>query len=560
MKTWIKGSTYKSIAILAVLTIGLLSPIPNQTQAQTDTGPAVVIAMAPLNEQFNDIDYLAKAASEDIGQMSGLIRMQATGFLRGIDMDKPMGAFLYFEDAETEPEWLAFVPLKNMDDLLDNIANWADVEEDGDMVTVIPDNGEEIMMRKSGKFVFVSTNEKRLKELPENPQKQLDSMGGYNVGARLFMQRVPEDLRNMMIETIQDGAESGIDDIDDELQAELQRAQVELQMAQMKELILETDELMIGMNADKAGKRIVFDVNMSGKEGSNFEKRITAGKSAGKSSFAGFLMGKTSFNANMCVGMMKNDIDIYLKSMKDTRESVMGKIEDDELDEKEAELATKLTNTLFDAMEETLKEGKLDAGAVIMTDKAINGAIGMRITDPKKVEAAVKEMVASAEGDLKDKDIQFNLNSGSHRGVNMHEIMIQVDNDEDIHDYVGDQIKVILGIGEKEVYVAFGQDPMELLKKAMDASASGETKNALETNLFLAPIMKFAANAADEEMLEKMADTLSEKGNDRVRIAAVYGKRDMKTQFEIQDGILSLIGVAAENLQGMMGGGGGGDF
>ena len=101
---------------------------------------------------------------------------------------------------------------------------------------------------------------------------------------------------------------------------------------------------------------------------------------------------------------------------------------------------------------------------------------------------------------------------------------------------------------------------MELLKNAMNASASGETKNALEYNIFLTPIMKFAAGAADEEMVEKMADTLSEKGNDRVRVTAVYGKRDMSMQLEIQDGILSLIGVAAESFQGMMGGGGGGDF
>ena len=138
MKTWIKGSTYKVLAILAV---GLMTLTPNATQAQSETGPAVVIAMAPMNEQLKDIDYLAGAASDEIGQMSGLVRMQANGFLRGIDMDKPLGMFLFFEEDETEPEWLAFVPLKNMDDLLDNLSNFADVEEDGDTVTVIPDNG-----------------------------------------------------------------------------------------------------------------------------------------------------------------------------------------------------------------------------------------------------------------------------------------------------------------------------------------------------------------------------------------------------------------------------------
>lgn len=558
VKTWILGSAYKTCAIC--LAIGLVALLPESTEAQTDNAPAVVMTIASVNEQLDDIDYLANAASEEMGQMSGIVRMQANGFLRGIDMDRPSGVMMYFEEDEQEPEWVAFVPLKNMEDLLDNLSNFADVEEDGDLVTVVPDAGDEVILRKFGKHVFVSQNADRLKDLPKNPEELLEKKGDYNVAMRLFAQRVPKSLRDMVIDTIEESALAGLDDIEDDLQAEFQRASVELQMKQMKELIHETDEMMFGFAADKKGKRLTMDLMMKGIDGSQFEKRVAAAKSAGVSNFAGFLMPKAAVNGNMCFGLTEDDAKVYVDMVKDGRESAIEKIEDEELEEKKAEIAKKLANTIFDAMEETFKEGKLDAGAVVFVDDAINGAIGMRIADPKKVESAVKEIVASAEGDLKNDDIQFNLNSGSHRGVNMHEITMAVDADEDIYEYVGSQIKVILGVGEKDIYLAFGKEPVSLLKKAMDASSGNSTSNkmAIEYNMFFAPILRFAAEAAEEEMVEKMSEMLSSKGNDRIRASVEYGAKDVSMSLEIQDGLLSLLGVAAQNMGGMMGGGGGG--
>ena len=565
MKTWNLGSTYKVGAqcVAICFALGLMVLSNASALAQSDMEPAIVVTIASVNEQLDDVDYLTNAASEEIGQMSGILRMQANGFTRGIDKNKPSGVLMYFEEDESEPEWLGFIPIKNMEDLLDNISNFADVEEDGDIVTIVPDNAPEMTMKKSGKHVFISPNPERLKNLPANPDQMLETKGNYNVAMRLFAQRVPKSLRDMVIDTIEDSALAGLDDIDDDLQAEFQRAQVELQMKQMKELVNETEQLMFGFSADKEGQRTAIDLKMNGIEGSQFEKRMKAAKAAGKSNFSGFLMAKSAINANMCFGLTEDDAKIYVDAVKDGRESAIEKIEDEEQDEMKQEIAKKLANTLFDAMEETFKEGKLDAGGVVFVDDAINGAMGMRIADPKKIETAVKEIVASAEGDLKDDDIQFNLNSGSHRGVRMHEIIMAIDDDKDIHDYMGSQIKVILGIGEKDVYVAFGKDPIVLLKKAMDATPSSGAANevAMQYNMFFAPILKFAAGAAEEETVEKMADMLADKGNDRVRATIEYDKRDLFMSFEIQDGLLSLLGVAAQNMGGMMGGGGGGaDF
>jgi Ca2+-binding EF-hand superfamily protein len=66
-------------------------------------------------------------------------------------------------------------------------------------------------------------------------------------------------------------------------------------------------------------------------------------------------------------------------------------------------------------------------------------------------------------------EIEVNLNSGSHKNITLHSIVVQVpDEEEETRDILGDQVTVIFGIGEKAVYLAAGSNPVPTLKKAVD--------------------------------------------------------------------------------------------
>jgi hypothetical protein len=472
---------------------------------------------------------------------------------------------LQFEDDNPEPNVVAFLPVKNVDDLLDTVSNYAEVEEDGDFTKILPDNGQEVILRKAGNYAFISNKKAMLEHLPDNPGGMVSELGSkYNVAARIYAQRVPEGLRNQVLDFIEQGAESGLDELEqqDELQAELQRANFEMQMKQMKEMMHDTDELLIGMSADKDAKSIYFDMNMKGKAGSQIEKRFTAAKNAGKSQFAGFLLPKAAFSANACTGVTEEDAALYLKTLTQARDAAVEKFGKEDMDEDQVKLLTRLTDNLVDVISKTLKEGKLDMGAVLFTDDSINGVIAAQVAEPKKLEASLKEAVAEAESSVKNGEVQFNLNSGTHRGATLHEIVIKIPDDKDARKVLGETMKVIVGIGSKEIYLGFGKDPLATLKKAMDASASGSIKatQAMEYNLFLAPILKFAAGIEDQPMVQRMAEKLAEAGNDRIRMTSDFDNQEMKVRFEIQDGVLRLFGVAAESMGGQLQGGDRSDF
>ena len=94
------------------------------------------------------------------------------------------------------------------------------------------------------------------------------------------------------------------------------------------------------------------------------------------------------------------------------------------------------------------------------------------------------------------------------------------------------------------------------MDKSAEASAS-EDQPQSQMNLYMTPMLKFAAGMPGAEMLEMMADTMEAAGRDRIHIQSNSSNNGFKSRIEIQDGILELLGAAG----GMMGGmGGGADF
>jgi len=91
-------------------------------------------------------------------------------------------------------------------------------------------------------------------------------------------------------------------------------------------------------------------------------------------------------------------------------------------------------------------------GAVIMLeDGEMNFAGGIQVSNPAKLESTVKDLVGMIEGKMGD-EIEVNLNSGSHKNITLHEIVIQVPEGEDeLRDALGDQLTLITGVGRQEV-------------------------------------------------------------------------------------------------------------
>ena len=112
---------------LAVVAASLL---PSAAKAQSNEGaPAIVVSMATAKEQLDDFGYLTKAAGQ--AQIGGLIQLMAGDFLRPLDTNRTMGAYVTLD--QFLPSVVAFMPLKDKDALVEVVSEQlGDPEYDGD--------------------------------------------------------------------------------------------------------------------------------------------------------------------------------------------------------------------------------------------------------------------------------------------------------------------------------------------------------------------------------------------------------------------------------------------
>ncbi len=466
---------------------------------------------------------------------------------------------LYFEDDDPTPKWLGFLPVDNMDDVLNTIAqNMGEVDEGDEYTTIVNDDGQEIMIKEIEGYAYLSDDPDMFDNIPADPAQMLEELPNrYNLAAKVFGQRIPEELREEAIRLIRDGYEAQLDQLadadEDELQAELREKNFEVQMEQIRGMVHETESLTVGMAADDESESLYFDMEMFGLEGSDFAKRCAATSSADPSRFGGFVTPDSAFNMNMCFKLMKQDIDQYNDALDQVLEQGIKEFgEGEKLSVSQQKLAVKSLRDIVAVVKDTISEGTVDGGVMIVAEPGnINFAMGMLAADPGKIEETVRDIVAELEKELTVDQMTANLDSDEYKGVKLHELIITVpDDEEEARDMLGDSVSVIVGIGSGEIYLAGGNNPLPLLKKAMDDSETAAMDKAIpmQWNLYVEQILRFASSMEGEPMVEDMADKLAEVGKDRISIVLNTTETGMKMRFDIQDGLLKVIGVAAENF------------
>ena len=537
-------------SLLLAMAVGVVSMLPiGKAFSQSAPEPAVVISIAKFDEQMNDVNYLLTASG--FAQMKFMAGAMIKGYTKGLDSERDAGVMLFLNEDSEEPDVLGFVPVDDIDEMLDVISGFAEVDEGEDVTTIVTDDGQEMMIREKDGVAFFSNKSDMLAELPDEPGKLLgDLPSKYNLSAKLFAQRIPQKMRNQVLDLIRESSEDTFDNFDDDVKAEFQKKNLEMQIKQMEMLFRDSDSVIIGMTADEKSKALVMDIDFTALPDTQLAERMAISKESDKSRFTGFLLDGAAFTQNAIARVHPDDAEQYATMLQDLQKAGIKELDQEaDLTEEELNQVKKSVGELVDVINGTLEEGLIDGGAVLMLEEgSINFAAGGQISDPQKLEGTIKDLVVMAEEKMGE-EIEVNLNSGSHKNVTLHEVVLQIpDEEEEMRDAFGDQITVVVGIGKKEAYLGAGSNPVALLKKAMDSES--ETKDMMQYNLNIAPILKFTASMEGDPNVEAMAKALEEAGNDRIQMTSNLIENGMKMRFEMQDGILGLIKVGVDAFQG----------
>lgn len=532
-------------AIIAVLfsTIFFATATFTPTRAHAD-GPVAVVTLNNFDELFGDFAYLAEAVGfSQIGQMGTMMGGQ---FTNGLDTTKPIGITVRFEEGELKA--MGMLPVKDLDTFLSGLeAQIGEPKDAGggilELAGPVP-----VYLKKQGDWAFVTQSSDDLAKLPSDPMKSIAQLAGaYDIAIRGFIQNIPKDYRDLAIAQIREGVEMQLDNLPESEDSEAQKKMIENAIRQYEDLFNGLDKLTIGIGVEPDNRKVVIDSNMTSVAGTKLAKQFALLNDL-KSRFGGFLMPNAAITMHGMTKVLPEDAENGASSFEALVPQIMKGInEGDKLDENQKALAEKIARPLLEVVKETIATGEMDMGLSVLLGNSFDVIGGIAVSDGGKVEAAIKDAAKSVTAD----EVTFSLGADQHAGVRMHKISIATDpGDEEAQKFIGESLDVILGVADKSVYIAAGEQGMSYLRRAIDSSASAAGKNVLPMRMRVSvrEIMKFVKQFEDDETVAAVVDELEKSGADQ-SVVMLIGKPipgGAQYRFEVREGVLKAIGRAVE--------------
>lgn len=542
------------LSMQAMLLGLLLASQPANLCAQTDMdmAPGVVVSIAKVNEHLDDVEHLMDAAG--FGQMSGLVRMGASEYIRGIDLEKPLGALVFFnEESPEQPGVMAFLPVKDIEDVLDTLAPFVDIDEDGDDIILTMNDGTELVTRVTGDYAFMAQDAEMLEQVPQDPANLLGELPKeYGIAAKVMGQNIPESLKTQAIELIKSGAESEMGNLGDGPEADAQRENLRISMAQLESLINDTEELVIGAAINADTNSLYIDMNILGVAGSELANQCNESMEGTASRFSGFVLDNAAASFHYNAKSSEANVEQAQQLLKTFEATVAEELKNNMPADApmSAEDAGKVVTDLFDVARGAIATGQSNgAASLVLEDGSLSLVAAAGIAEGAKLEDAVKQIAKWVEQEKAP--VEFDFGVATKDGIRYHKITIPVpESEEEVTKVFGDKIEILLGVGDDVLYIAMDSDPQALLEKCLKATSESPKDVVLDMGLRLIPILKFASEVQDAAELDGVSDILSEDADDSLSITNKVVENGFHVRFAMSDAILKVLATIGQESMG----------
>jgi len=415
-----------------------------------------------------------------------------------------------------------------------------------------------IFLREIGGWMFIARNAEMLQTLPKNPAALLAGLDKkYAIAVRAYAQNVPQPLREAAMAQIQ----KGLKEATNARHAAANFAGVMKLAAKQRQVRLSClfnglDELTLGITVDSKNKEVYEELTLTAVSGSELARQIEYQLPANPhSNYAGFLLPKAAFAMNGVSKVWPADAKMGLEMIGELRKAMDGIIEKEAPNATQKAQAKKCARTVFDLLEEILKDGKSDFGAVVgIKGKNFVVAAGAHIADGSKAEKVLKQFVEVVKDEPEFPGVKWDV--AKHRDVRFHTMNIPVPAaEEDARKVFGKTVEVVVGIGPKSIYFAVGRkgNGIATLKRAINRSVSSAKQSVLpmQMRVSIKTIVQFIALMQPHDENVKLIASLYEnsKGGDVISLKCHPIKNGMRIRLTIEDGNIEVLGKSVQAAQ-----------
>ncbi len=551
--------------LLSTLAVAVLLGTSTTCLAQGSLKPMVVISFSGYDNLFADIGLIGKLADNaDMAKgMEMMLQMMTQGKgLDGLDKKRPWGAVV--ESAEGFPVH-GFVPVTDLKKLLDVLKGMGvESKETEGGVYEANVQGRPLYVKQQGDWAFIGMSPEVLATIPDDPTKALGGLSDkYDLAVRASIQSIPAPLRQMATAQLQMGAQAGMERLPDETdeQYAIRTKLAKQGIEQAINAINDLDTVLLGFTIDNKEEKAFLDIEVTAVEGSKTAADMAAAEET-KTNVAGFFIPEAAATGNWAGKMSESDITQAKSSIAQVRQKALAELANQGLSQEETDLAKQLLGDILDVVDKTVESGKVDGAAALLLDPdAMTLLVGGHLVEGAKLEKVLKQLAELATQDNADLAPLVKLDAEKHQGVNLHTLSIPIPEETEDRDkvvrLVGEKLDVVIGVSEDGLYLAAGRDAMSKLKAALDKSKAEAGKDIPPMHISVAatPIAKVVAELGEDEAkpVAAMVVAALEKsaGKDHVTLTSTAIERGVKIHLELEQGILKLIGSAAQMGSGM---------
>lgn len=545
--------------LLSMMTVALLlAGSASRAAAQGDMKPILVVSLAGYQRIMDDIAFVGKLSdSPDLAKnLEGMITFFTQGQgLAGLDKTKPWGLAASTDGLSFQ--LLGFVPVTDLKKLLDALSGFlGDPDQEDGVYKIQAGLPIPLYLKEHKGYGYLSQDAASLSSLPDDPTKLLGGLDKqYDVAVRLNVQNIPEVFRQLAIDQIKMGVEGSLEQGADESDKEFEERSkmTQQQMDTLVTTLNELDELTLGLSIDESARRTYIDLQMTAAEGTPTAKQMVS-LPAPPSKFAGFLIPDAVATLHVNSKSSPDNTDQSLIMVNSLRQQVMSQLDDQDFGNEQVEATIKdVVGQVMDVLQDTVKKGVVNGGAVVVGDGPFTLAAGGLVSDASRLEAVVKKLADLAKNDGGIPADAIKLNADKHKGVTFHTATFDVPDDDDnadlVEELLGDKVVLTVGIGKESAFLALGNKGIDTIKKVIDKSegVTETTDKPLELTVSLAPILKLMSKAEDANpIIGAMAGTLKESGKDKIQLSVQPVKNGALYRLEAEEGILKILGSAVK--------------
>ncbi len=560
--------------LLGMLAMFTLVALGSQSALAQDK-PLMVVSVSSIDAVLTDADYIKMKAAP---QIPILLKAAAAPILQGVDMKRPLGVAVSLEGPAAgtglpEPTAVSFIPVNDLDAVFDTINQFGGRTEDlgGGITQVTPPGGggRSSFVKESNGYAFVALEQSFLKNLPD-PAKVLGRLPfNYDMAVAVNVSSLPEEVKQFAIGMISEGIDQSLENVPrepEETDAEYEiRKKVAQQTARsfleaLERAIDEMEQLALGMTIEGNEKKVLLDIVEIAKPGTKTAEQI-AQLAAVRSRFAALADPRAPFSMNVAsVVTDEGTIQLQLQQLQQAKQTLVTAIEQEIDSQEERDIAKKFLDRGWNLLTAQVKEGRSDGSFVLRQTASQQFQLigGFYLADAKEAERLVKDTIKFAQQTEEDVP-EFKLDFAQHGGVNLHELVLppppNAEAARQMTKVVGRNPKAFIGFGQDSVWVALGSEALSALKGAIDATRSAPQQvQPLSMHLSLLPFMKLAE---DQPAVGRIMQRIK-AGNDGIRIGnKVVNPTTVRTRFEVDEGVIEMIGIAIQEATtgGALGGG-----